>query len=880
MVKIIAFIISVFSALLAMLGIGDNRKYDPSEGLNAAPVSVTEGAVRVQLLSDTLVRIETEGPKGFENRPSFTVIKRTGWEKVPYSTAYADGYLRIAAGDYNVFVPTDATDAAGSYITDPAGNVLWRYSGESDAGVYLPEPSGPLEAWSFCDAPRVIPSENGYGVNRLSQSYNGWDLGNQAQDVFVFLPQGDYETFTRDFVDLTGRSEMLPLQMLGFWDSRYYEYTENSALQQVSDYRERGYPIDMLVIDTDWRNATSGAGYDINLKDFPNMPRFLQKAHDMNVGVIFNDHPEPTANTNNLLDASEVFFRNYQLKRLLAMGLDYWWYDRNWWTSLKPVDEALSIYTTGMYAYYNITKDYYESAAKDGAYARRPAIMANVDGINNGTPEYASELAAHRYSLQWTGDIGASAASLRQEIENTVYGGIGRGLPYISSDLGGHTSEVTPDMYIRWIQYGALSPIMRVHCTKPYSRMPWLYGDKAEAVTHTYTNMRYRLLPLFYDLAHQNYETGLPLVRRLDIAYPQYKEAARNDEYLLGDSILVAPVAESMATAEDCYFTCGEQAGLKAEYFTNTELSGTPEIVRYEESPDHDWVFDAPEGLSVSDYFSVRWTGQLHVGDRPAFIRVMSDDGIRIWLDGTLIVDGWDVFDVSFDTAFIPANTTHDIRVEYFDGNNHAHVHFSLLCEGAVTRDVFIPDGRWIDVWTGTEYTGPATIKASHTLETSPIFVKRGSVTVLADHMPSTKDGDWRHLTLDVYPDEEADATAEIYEDDTQTVAYKNGQFRTAAVSLKGEGKTETLTVSKALGGFTGNLAFTGRTYTVRVHAPRQGRLQQVLINGKPASFSVIHKDPSAAPFAVGGGSADGTVCEFSFSANVYEKSEIKLIFE
>ena len=143
-----------------------------------------------------------------------------------------------------------------------------------------------------------------------------------------------------------------------------------------------------------------------------------------------------------------------------------------------------------------------------------------------------------------------------------------------------------------------------------------------------------------------------------------------------------------------------------------------------------------------------------------------------------------------------------------------------------------------------------------------------------------TKDGDWRHLTLDVYPDEEADATAEIYEDDTQTVAYKNGQFRTAAVSLKGEGKTETLTVSKAIGGFTGNLAFTGRTYTVRVHAPRQGRLQQVLINDKPASFSVIHKDPSAAPFAVGGGAADGTVCEFSFSANVYEKSEIKLIFE
>ena len=880
MIKIIAFIISVISSLLAMLGFGQTPKYDPAAYHNALPASVTQGSVRVQLLSDTLVRIETEGPKGFENRPSFTVEKRTGWENVPYTTEITDGCLKIKTRYYTVSLPENAERADQAYITDPAGRELWRYAGESDASVFLPEPSGALDSWAFCDAPRVIPSENGYAVSASAQAYNGWDLGNGAQDLFVFLPRGDYKTFTRDFVELTGRSEMLPLQMLGFWDSRYYEYTEETALRQIMDYRERGYPIDMLVIDTDWRNATSGAGYDINLKDFPNMSRFLSKAHEMNVGVIFNDHPEPTQNTDNLLDASEVFFRNYQLKKLLGKGLDYWWYDRNWWTSLKPIDGDLSIYTSGMYAYYQITKDYYEAAAKDGGYARRPAIMANVDGVNNGNLEYASELAAHRYSLQWTGDIGTTGASLQKEIYNLVYGGVGMGLPYMSSDLGGHTSEVSKDMYVRWIQYGALSPIMRVHCTKPYSRMPWLYGELAEKVTHTYVDMRYRLLPLFYDLSHQNYETGLPLVRRLDIEYPQYEEAARKDEYLLGDSVLVAPIAESCAQAEDCFFTCGGERGLRAEYYTNTELTGEPEIVRYEASPYHDWVFDAPDGLSVSDYFSVRWTGELHVGEKPVFIRVMSDDGIRIWLDGELIVDGWDVWDVSFDTGYIPANSVHDIKLEYFDGNNHAHIFFSLLAEGEVKRDVFIPDGDWIDVWSGEAYTGPVTAEVSHSLETSPIFVKRGSVTVLADNMPSTKDGDWSHLTLDVYPDAAADTHAEIYEDDCETVAYKSGQFRTAEIRLKGEGAVQTLTVCSAVGGFTGERAFTERAYTVRVHAPENGIMKSVTVNGKPVPFSIIAQDRNAAPFAVGGGARDGAVYEFSFGAGVYENTEIVFAFE
>ena len=870
MFKILCTILAALMTFFSFFGLPLKAKYNPKKYEDGMPSYVIENKVRVELLSDTLLRIETEGPRGFENRPSFTVQKRTGWDEVTYTDAAADGFRVIGTQRYTVYLPVGAESAQGCYITDPEGTELWRFAGDTDTKVFLPSPSDGLKSWYFCDNPRVIPSEAGYAPD-ASRAYNGWDLGNKAQDVFVFLPGGDYRTFMKDFTDLTGKSEMLPLTMLGFWDSRYYEYTEETALQQIDDYRDRGYPLDMLVIDTDWRNAESGTGYEVNTNDFPNMKRFTDAAHAKGVSLIFNDHPEPMGNTKNLLDLAEVIYRNRNLKSVLKQGLDWWWYDRNWWTGLKPVDDDLSIYTSGMYAFYEITKNYYESV-KQGEYARRPAIMANVDGIGNGNLEYASELAAHRYSLQWTGDIGTNAASLEKEIYNAVYGGARMGLPYVSADLGGHTNEVDSDQYARWLQYGALSPIMRVHCTKPYSRMPWLYGEELEDVAHTYIDMRYRLLPLFYALAHENYETGLPIARRLDIDYPQYEEASRNDEYLLGDSILVAPMAEVSSPAEDYTFTSGGHEGLLAEYFANEDFSGEPEVVKYEPSIRHDWVFDAPEGLSVSDYFTARWSGEIHVGDEPVSFRVMSDDGFRLWIDGELVIDAWDVYDKTFTTEKLPANSTHTIRAEYFDGNNHAHIYFDVLSDGACKRDVFLPDGEWIDVWSGEAFTGPATLTVSHDLGSSPIFVKKGSVLALADNMESTKAGDWSHLTLDVYPDENADAQTVIYEDDCETVAYKDGKFRTTEITLRGADGMQTLTIDPAEGSFDGPRAFTEREYTVRIH---KDGLSRVTLNGAEIPFERIGQDETGKPFAVQGASSDGGVCVFSFRAAVGEKSVV-----
>ena len=878
MAKILSFFMMLFALIFGVFG--RSAAYDPADYTAGMPASVTEGSVRVQLLRDSLVRIETEGPKGFENRPSFTVEKRTGWDDIAYTEKTEGGFRVIASAAYTVYVPQNAKSAAGCYITDPAGEVLWRFETDTDANVVLPSPSDGLNSWYFTDAPRVIPSEAGYKNTADLTKHNGWDLDNQAEDLFVFLPHGDYTAFTKDFTDLTGKSEMISLNLLGFWDSRYYEYTQDTALQQIRDYRDRGYPLDVLVIDTDWRQQINnrGTGYTISKKDFPDFSRFAQQAHSEGVSLIFNDHPEPTANNKNLLQPYEIYYRSTNLQKILEKGLDYWWYDRNWWTTINPIDDALSRYVSGMYVYQTVTKDYYERTA-GGGDARRPLIMANVDGIGNGTYEYPGELAAHRYTLQWTGDIGPSADALQQELENMVFLSSQALLPYTSSDLGGHTAEVTPEQYIRWIQYGALSPIMRVHCTKPYSRMPWLYGEEAEKAAHRYIDLRYRLLPVYYALAHENYETGLPLLRRPDVKYPQYAEADRDDEYLLGDDILVAPIAEAEPLCEDYTFTADGQAGLKGEFYPNTGFSGAPEIVTHDERIDFDWEYQAPNGLSVTDYFTVRWTGTLTVGNKPLYFTAYADDGVRVWIDGKKAIDGWDTFNTLFKTGWLDPGSVHDIKIEYCDGNNHAHIFLKAYTEGEASREVFLPDGEWMDVWTGETYTGPVTLTVTHPLDTSPIFIRRGSVIPLADNMQSTSAGDWSHLTLDVYPGSGSNGTATLYEDDTETVGYKSGKFRTTDITLTG-GKTQTLTVEPAAGSFTGAKAFTKRSYTVRVHRPAGwGDLTGATLNGSPAAFTVLEKDAGADPLCIEGGARDNTVYELTFSADVNKKSVLTFTF-
>lgn len=869
---------------------GNNNAYKPvtpvtpggeTDNREKGVSSVTIGNIRVQILSDTLVRVEEKGKAGFEDRETYLIQNRDNWYKTEYTQTTADGKDVIRTSAYDVYIEDSGASISDVVVQDKNGDIIWQYTGKTSSNVYLPSPSDELRSWYFSDSPRIIPSADGYSPNNAV--LQGWDFNNDAPDFYIFMPQGAYKTFTKDYISLTGQSEMVSLQMLGYWDSRWYAYSDETALQQIIDYRDKGYSIDVLVIDTDWRNSSStgGVGYDINTDLFPNMAAFLEQCHALGVNVIFNDHPEPVGGTQNGLDSAEVGFRNEKLTMLLSMGLDYWWYDRNWSVALNSADPDISVFAFGMYAYQWITNDYLQSITDIGEYAERALIMGNVDGCLHGKWNYASDISAHRYSIQWTGDIGSNSDALAQEIYASVFGGAEVGLPYMSSDIGGHTQPVSDEQYVRWAEYGALSTIMRVHCTSAdyigqVGRMPWLFGETAEEVMHKYVDMRYNLLPLYYALARENYDTGLPIMRRLDIEYPQYVEAARNDQYLLGDNILIAPIAESevMNKVPETWLSHTSNgtkvSGLKAEYFSNATLSGTPAYTTVDKNVYFDWGNNSPTGISP-DNFSVRWTGEFTVGDKDAMLRFFADDGIMVYIDGVLEVNAWTVYDQLFTTRKYAAGSTHTIEIRYFEGGGGAHVYMyaTELEENGMpemtSRTVFIPDGTWIDVWTGERYTGPQTITVAHGLTTSPIFVREGAVLALAQNMQSTSEKDWSKMGLDIYPGLTSTATT-LYEDDTQSQAYKDGHYRTTEITqtYDAQSKKYIVTINPAEGSFTGDRAFDSREWTVRIHAREEWGRATLTLNGKRVESSLFQKDSTARPFSYTGAAADSRILTFT----------------
>lgn len=880
-----------------------NDPDDPTpEGISAVEV----GDLRIQLLSDTLVRIEEKGPKGFENRKSYIVSNRDDWDSVRYTVVDKETEKQIVTDKYTVHIPSGA-EAADVFITDGSNNQLWEFDGMTDTNVYIPSPSDELRSWYFTDSPRIIPSDYGYSISDSDDPLQGWDFDNDATDVFVFLPGGSYDQFCSDYTDLTGKSEMVSLQMLGYWDSRYYEYTAETALQQIEDYLDRGYSIDVLVIDTDWReggvNFTGGTGYEINTDLFPDMEAFLDVVHGMGVNVMFNDHPEPVDGTTNGLDKDEVEYRNENLTLILSLGVDYWWYDRNWTVALNPADPDISVYAFGMYAYNWVTSEFWEENKDEEdlqEYANRALIMANVDGCQHGIWTYASDLSAHRYSIQWTGDIGADTDALAQEIYAAVFGGAEVGLPYMSSDLGGHNQLVTDSLYSRWMQYGALSTICRVHCMKGMSgqpgRMPWLYGDTAEEVTHTYVDMRYRLLPLYYSLARNNYDTGLPIMSRLDINYPQYEESSRNDEYMLGDYVLIAPLSEattdtpvpgSMLTHD----ADGGQkaAGLKAEYYDNMTWSGTPVRTQVDTNINFDWGSGAPSGLP-NDQFSIKWTGYVTIGDQPASLSFFADDDIVVYIDGQKALDSNGQYDVYLTTETFAANSTHSIEVRYSEDGYNAHAYMYYVEQRAPgasvcynSRTVFFPEGTWIDVWTGERFVGPATYTVTHPLETSPVYVREGALITLAQNMVNTSAGNWSKMALDVYPSRNFSASTTLYEDDVTTDGYQFGKYRTTEITMAFDAlkNAVVVTINPAQGDFSGDRAFETRSWNVRIHTnPGWGDLGKVTLNGGLQAVAFYEQSADAKPFAFSGAALDGDLYEFQFSGSIRETYVIEIYFD
>ena len=727
----------------------------------------------------------------------------------------------------------------------------------------LPDPGDTPAVYALADYPRIIPAAKGAAYVGSTDAASGF-VRRDATDIYLVLTSGDAVSLRTDVVTLTGRAPVSNIKTFGSWYSRYQDWTDTDYRNVIANYRANGFPLDVLVIDTKWRAAEDGTGYDIAANNFPDMPGFLADAHKSGVLTIFNDHTHQSSNS--ALSPTELKWHTENLQKILGMGLDGWWYDRNWKYALKSPYSEITPSTLGKVIYSDILTDY--------AGDKRIFLMVNADWDRNGTIESDPSVIGHRYGIQWTGDITSEALQLREELTNMVDMTAVGASPYISSDLGGfkRARQQTNEMYTRWMQYGALSPVFRIHSTMTsgaeFNKLPYnsQYTAATQTIVRNYMNLRYNLLPLFYTLGHEAYETGLPLTRRLDFYYDA-DEAKGNTAYLLGRDLLVAPLWSAYGEGDEVV-PAAWLDGVTAQYYNNTSLSGDAVYTASYADINFEFGSGSPNTAVNADNFSAVYTGKITPAE-DCYLGIVADDGARLYLDGELIADGWKAdWMVSYVNTerVLRAGKTYSFRVEYYDKSGGAVcrlVYEHVTDKGATARDVYLPAGGWIDVFTGKTYAEAGTYRVTNGIETTPLFARVGAILPAVKAVSPITAADFEALSLNVFPG--GDGSYTLYEDDGETLGYQTGKQRTTAMTQTATASGGSLTIGAAAGSFT--TAYTARTVTVRLHSA--AAISHAMLDGKPAAVKRIPRDSAAFPLAETGAAPDSDVYEITFEASL-----------
>lgn len=439
-------------------------------------------------------------------------------------------------------------------------------------------------------------SDAGYGVlfddyNRASLSLGKDSIVYESEtpkplSYYFVNGEGSLAGATSRYTELTGRQQLPPFWALGYITSRYGYHNEQEALGAIDSLKQRDYPVDGIVFDLYWYGKETDMGrLEWNKDQFPDHRRMLDSLNRMGVHTVLINQPyinkigaidnynmlseagmlvkDSAGNTHDvttwvgdagMFDMSNPATRAWlwnRLKGLTEDGVSGWWGDLG-----EPEVHPLTImHANGETAsqYHNVYGNEWSKTIYDGLRSdfpdMRPLLM-----MRGGTA------GLQRYSVfPWTTDVSRSWGGFVPQVALMLNSGLS-GLGYMGSDVGGFAVDPAepyqPELYVRWLQMGAFSPMLRTHAQlKPE---PYHYPQH-DAIIKDFIKQRYQWLSYNYTLAYENTVEGLPLARPVNFhSEGGTVDANVTDEYLWGSEVLVAPVFKKGARSRKVYFPAGD----------------------------------------------------------------------------------------------------------------------------------------------------------------------------------------------------------------------------------------------------------------------------------------------------------------------------------
>lgn len=561
---------------------------------------VVSGNARFTVLTPEMIRIEYSDKGAFEDRATFTVINRN--LDVPKFKKSEDKDFLYINTDKLALKYRKGTNPATETPSEENLSITLDKNGEKV--VWFPGKPDPLNLKGTC---RTLDRNNGDNKRKEMEnglvSRSGWAVINDswsntrpdgsrsfavepneavgfdwwaqradpdALDIYFMGYGNNYKKALSDYTKIAGKIPLPPAFVFGYWYSKYASYTADDFRNIMAELSKNNIPCDVMILDMDWhwngnKEDSDGrggwTGWSWNTKLIPDPQGLLDDIHAQNLNIGLNLHPadgvtksespEYFAKMNSELkgkygndenipwtldntDFKNAFF-NTIIRDHEKEGVDFWWLD--WQQHLT------SPYTDGLGETFWCNHVFFNDMAKNRP-DRRPVIFHRWGGLG-----------CHRYQIGFSGDAFINFPTLAfQPYFTATASNVGYG--YWGHDLGGHmmgkgVDPNDPELVLRWLQFGAFTPIFRTHATKDsrIERQIWKFPnfpDMREVV-----ELRYALFPYIYTMAREAYDTGISICRPLYYNHPEAEEAYKYEtEYMFGNDILVAPVTEASVNSK------------------------------------------------------------------------------------------------------------------------------------------------------------------------------------------------------------------------------------------------------------------------------------------------------------------------------------------
>lgn len=404
------------------------------------------------------------------------------------------------------------------------------------------------------------------------------------------------------YAAVTGTVPMMPEYGLGFWQCKLRYQTQEELLQVAREYKRRGLPLDLIVID--FFHWPRQGEWKFDPTYWPDPAAMVHELKEMGVELMVSVWPTVEPESENY---PEMLEKGYLIRteRGVRTGLDFQGPTIHIDVTNPDARDFLWQKLQQNYYRYGIRTFWLDEAEPEYArydfdnyrYALGPDLeVGNCYPVQYSRAVFEGQQAAgqqnpvnlvrctwaggQRYgALVWSGDIASSFGSMRAQLAAGLSMGLA-GIPWWTSDIGGFhggdpRKESFRELFARWFAWGAFCPVMRLHgdrdpkqppmgttggaaCASGADNEVWSYGERVYGICCKYLALREQLRDYLRDVMQQAHEKGTPVMRTLFYEFPGDSRCWQvEDEYLFGPDYLVAPVLEAGVTERTVYLPAG-----------------------------------------------------------------------------------------------------------------------------------------------------------------------------------------------------------------------------------------------------------------------------------------------------------------------------------